>query len=184
LRPAAAGLEGSDAHPAIQKPEANAIAPARCPPLFAARALPGSSGAPPGSTLESGWPSRRRARGPGGQPSSRPPAGSSVPRGKQKALRPLAASQQSVSARSLVLAFRIAGEPPALRQRSSPEGTRRRRRLGGAKRNRARPPERVGRQSLHFIRLFRSPALRCHEHPSKMDIDRIAFTPKSSAAHI
>jgi hypothetical protein len=145
LRLAAAGLEGSDAHPAIQTPEANAIAPAMSAALRSTSAVR-LQRSPQGSTLESGRPSRRRARGPGGQPSSRPPAGSSVPRGKRKALRPLAASQKSVSARSLEPAFRIAGQQPAPRQRLSPEGTRRRRWLGGAKRNRARSPARVGRQ--------------------------------------
>jgi len=40
-----------------------------------ARQRSGSAGAHQGSTLESGRPSRRRARGPGGQPPPRPPAG-------------------------------------------------------------------------------------------------------------
>ncbi len=139
LRPVAAGLEGSDAHPAIQTPEANAIAPARCPPPLAAPALPGSSGA---HNKAPSNPAGRR----GGV---RPGLGAS----RCRALRPdrvchatnksSAISGGSTGVRQCALNRpRVPHRRPSAgpRQRSSPEGTRHRRWLGVAKRNRAWPP--------------------------------------------
>lgn len=90
LRPAAAGLEGSDAHPRqFECRRHTAIALARCPQQFAARSAARSHREPDKDALSNpADPARRRARGPVGQPPPFPPTGSSVPRGNQRRCAP------------------------------------------------------------------------------------------------
>ena len=77
------------------------------------------------------------------QPPPRPPAGSSVPRGKTKALRTLAASQKSVSERSSKSAFNFPATPA--RQRSQPERAETHSDSAARMRRRARPRDSAGR---------------------------------------
>jgi hypothetical protein len=88
--------EGSDAHPASSSAGGKTPPrPARRPQHHQRAALPGPTGPIKSAPLN---PAVRRGgvrAGLGGQPPPCPPAGSSVRRGKTKALRPLAASQEA-----------------------------------------------------------------------------------------
>lgn len=120
LRHAAAGSKGSDAH--LRQIACRRQTPPRPGAVTAAdqrAALLSSNRAAQSRTLEAGRPSWRRARAAVRQPPPRPPAGSSVPRAKQKALRTLAASQKSASARPSSIAFHFRAAPVRV-TRSSP----------------------------------------------------------------
>ena len=142
LRHAAAGLRAATDHPLCRgrkqrRRATRGVHRSRAP-------AHGSNGAQPTRTLESGRPSRRRARAAVRQPPPRPPAGSSVPRGNAKALRTLAASQNSASARSSKPAVNLPA-PPA-RQRSKPAWAETHSDSAARMRRRARPRDSAGRQ--------------------------------------
>jgi hypothetical protein len=141
------GTRGSDAHPARSSAGAQRRRARAASAASHRVAVPGAEGAHRSSTLESGWPSRWRARAPVGQPQPCLPAGSSVPREKRKAPRTLAASQKSARARPLEIAFRCRRQPSRVSDRH-PDGPRREATRRRDQRRRAR--SRAARDALRF----------------------------------
>jgi len=120
------GTRGSDAHPPWPRPAGKRRrARAASADLSAQRS--GAEGAHQSSTLESGRPSRRRARATVRQPPPCLPAGSSAPRGNRKHCEPWRRRRRAPVYAHLVPAFRFLRPWPLTCGRNrNPNGPRRR----------------------------------------------------------